>query len=441
MECGVNVRPEACTITPHSTFCSFPDNSAFFLGTGRFRCGESKEAVQVSAALFHIPVGMVIFFAGIDVSAGLFCFFQNSPACFCEGQNTGIGDVCFQHFPGNTQKSTEDHPLDPGAGIAFGFGGSNDVLQGGFCPAGVHELPPQALAAVGERFEFFVSHGPQPGQDSPFTGFQRMKGGIFENGAGGFGDAAFPVVGKEHQIPDGGGGRVFRVGHFSMVAACPVDGENVHGAALGENGLAVFHSQNVVGQGENVCFWPHGGQSGLAGSREGFSGIQMLAEQGRKFGTEKGSGGLHQRFFVGGFGAEAQHITHPGKDPDTFCRKTLSGGEGCRDGKLQYQIRAAEKGGFRPGTLVDDGRHTPLNIIAAHGADNGCFFAELFTNQPDLLQMAQMQGVVFANNTNGHGNIPLLFIKNFQMGLEKSKPIGYNIYKYDYGYHIIKLHE
>ena len=64
------------------------------------------------------------------------------------------------------------------------------------------------------------------------------------------------------------------------------------------------------------------------------------------------------------------------------------------------------------------------------------FDPETLPNQVDLFLMSQMQGIVFANNTNSHGKNSLLFIKIFQRGLEKLRKMKYNTFSY--GKHIIK---
>ena len=66
-----------------------------------------------------------------------------------------------------------------------------------------------------------------------------------------------PVVGDEHQIPDCGSRWIFGINSQSMVAALAVDGEGFHFGILGENGLAVFYSQNIIGLGENVRLYTH----------------------------------------------------------------------------------------------------------------------------------------------------------------------------------------
>ena len=149
-------------------------------------------------------------------------------------------------------------------------------------------------------------------------------------------------------------------------------------------------------------------------------------------------GGAHQGLRIRGFRAEAQCITKGRQSPDTSGSEALRRGQGGIHRKLQHQVRSAAQCCLCPEGLVDDGGHSPLNEAAAHGADDGAVGSEPLTNGRKLLAVAQVQGVVFANDTNCHGWKPSFFIKNFQMGLEKSGRIDYNMYKYDHGYHITK---
>ena len=233
-----------------------------------------------------------------------------------------------------------------------------------------------------------------------------MQRGVFEKGKGLLRDAVFPVVPVEHQPPDSSGGRVFRVGDLGVVAACPVDGENLHRAALGEDGLAVFHSQNVIGAGENGGIQSQLIHGGLPGGREGGTGVQLGAEPGGKFLRQECLRGRPQGCGLSGFRAEAEGIAHPGEDLHTPGGEAFGGRQGGGDGQLQYQVGAAFDGGACPEGFVDDGGMAPLDKIAAHGADNGAIGTEFLPDQGNLLLMAQVQGVVFANNTNGHGRKP-----------------------------------
>ena len=89
----------------------------------------------------------------------------------------------------------------------------------------MHEFSPEPFATVGQRFEFCVGHGSQFRQNGPFSCGDGVKGCVFKNGPRGSGNTVFPVVSDQHQIPDGSGGRIFRIHTEGMIAALAVNGE------------------------------------------------------------------------------------------------------------------------------------------------------------------------------------------------------------------------
>ena len=162
-----------------------------------------------------------------------------------EAQHPAVGGGGGKIFLRKTEAGAHDHPIQPGAGVALGFDSSEDVLQRILPAAFVHELPPQPLGAVGEGFEFPVRHGAKLREHRPLAPFQGVDGRTVKQIRGHIGAEAFAAF---DQRPEGGGGGVLGVGLDVVVAARPMDGGGAHGRVLGEDGLAVFHSQNVVGR-------------------------------------------------------------------------------------------------------------------------------------------------------------------------------------------------
>ena len=72
------------------------------------------------------------------------------------------------------------------------------------------------------------------------------------------------------------------MGRLVVVVPVPPDGEGNHGGALGENGLAVFHGQNVVGAAQDFPGQPHLRESLGAGGGEGLAAVQFPAKEGRE---------------------------------------------------------------------------------------------------------------------------------------------------------------
>ena len=207
-------------------------------------------------------------------------------------------------------------------------------------------------------------------------------------------------MGDEHQIPHRGGGGVFWIHSLRVVVSGSVDGKRDHGRILGQNGLAVFHSQNVIGKRKKISGKPHSFQSRLSGGREGLAGIQFLAELGREVITEQGFCGGKQGLTVCVLRAEAQGITQLGQKLHAAGGKPFRRGQSAGNGELQNQVSAAENSGLCPQGLVQNGGHAPLDEVAAHGADDGTVRSKFRFYPVDLLLMPQVEGVIFTDNAN-----------------------------------------
>jgi hypothetical protein len=229
-----------------------------------------------------------------------------------------------------------------------------------------------------------------------------------------------------HGSPDSGGGRIFCIGIFCVVASLPDDHQRLHSTVLGQDGLAVFHGEDVVRPEYKLRIGSQSFQSSLTGSREGDSLIQLAAKQGRKLGTQQDPGGVHQGSGIAAFAAKAQIVAERAQNGHASGGEALCGGKHIRGGQFQHQIRSGQHRSPGPKGLVHDGRVAPLDIIAAHQADNGCVLAEIFLDPTDLLVMPPVEGVIFAYDSDDFQKNPSFFIKFSFLGLEKSGIMTYN---------------
>ena len=106
------------------------------------------------------------------------------------------------------------------------------------------------------------------------------------------------------------------------------------------------------------------------------------------------------------FSAKAKIITETAKNLNTACGKTFRRGQSTGYRKFQYQIRAAQDGGFGTEGLVYNGGHAPLDKIAAHEANNGGIFSQKTANDLKLLHMTLVQGIVFTDDSDLFQKIP-----------------------------------
>ena len=328
-------------------------------------------------------------------------FFQDGSAPVIKGQHPDIGNGGRKIFSGEAQTGAHDHPVDAAAGVALGLGGFNDGIQGGAGTAGVHELPPQTFGTVGQGLKGLIAHGSQTSQNGSLAGGDVVERGVFEKFHGFAGNVRLPIAMLHHQSPDGGGGGILQLGLGVMVVASPMDGHGLQVGFLGQDGFAVFHSQNIIGAFQQCAVQTHFFQSRLTGCGERFAQLQLTSEQRREFLAEKCFGGVHQGILVGGFCAETEFVTKTGEDLHAAGSKALGRGEGINGGQLQHQICPAPDGSFSPDGFIDNGRDATLDKIAAHQTDNGGIFP---LKQVDLLLVAGVQWIVFAYNSNSIQN-------------------------------------
>ena len=236
-----------------------------------------------------------------------------------------------------------------------------------------------------------------------------MQGRVFKNRPGRFRDEGTPRPALQHETSYRRGGGIFPVGRPVVIAPLPPDGKGNHRGALGENGLAVFHGQNVVGAAQDFPGQPHLRESLGAGGGEGLAAVQFPAEQGRKVLRKQRPGGLHQKLCFAGFRAEAKGIAQLRQNADASRGEPLGGGQAHGGWQLHHKVGAAGDGGLCPEGFIHDGGRAPLDVIAAHGAHNGGFPAKLRLDPVELLAVACMKGVIFGNDTNGFQNSPSFF--------------------------------
>ena len=140
---------------------------------------------------------------------------------------------------------------------------------------------------------------------------------------------------------------------------------------------------------------PGGGKAVPLGQLRSQGRLKSIALQSLR-GPQKGGG-------VSALAAEGQHVqqSRGGENLDAALGESLGRTDGPGEGQLQYQIRPAPDGGFRPGVTAYQRKVTPLDKIAAHGANNGGVSAKLL---PDGLYQGEvtiMQGIIFCYDTSG----------------------------------------
>ena len=108
---------------------------ALFIGIGAGLCvraGGAEKTVEIADPLFSCAVFCGNRFAGIAEGSGFSCLFQHSAAPVGKAQHSGVGSRGGQILCCQTEECTQDHPVDPGPGVALGFGGSDDGFQSSF---------------------------------------------------------------------------------------------------------------------------------------------------------------------------------------------------------------------------------------------------------------------------------------------------------------------
>ena len=121
----------------------------------------------------------------------------------------------------------------------------------------MHQPPPQAFGAIGEGFKVGLLHGPQPVEHRPLSGSQTVDRGTAQAFRRLLGQIAFPGLSGEDRPAQGCGGGVFRVRFLGVIVSGAVDGAGGEGTLQLQDGLAVFHSQNVIGSNQEVGLQPH----------------------------------------------------------------------------------------------------------------------------------------------------------------------------------------
>ena len=338
--------------------------------------------------------------ACVEEDAGFLCLFQHSAAPVVEGQHPGVGGGGLHVRFRQSQKCAHHHPVQPGPGVPLGLGGGDDLFEAGLAAAGVHEFSPQALGTVGEGFEFLVGHGAKSGENGPLSGGKSMNFCTLKNGRHLLGHIPLPVAALRQQPPQGGGGGIFVIGEFVMVAALPGDGHGTHFRVPGRHGFAVFDSENIVGACNQFTLQAHPGKGLLPGGGEGQALFQLIPEDGREVLGQKRPGGGHQGIAVCIFGTEAQLVAEIAQNRHASIGEALGRGQGVMGGQLQHQVGACGNGGSGPEGFVKNGRSAPLDEAAAHQTDDGRFRAAEATNHAHLLPMAQMQGVIFTDDSD-----------------------------------------
>ena len=96
-----------------------------------------------------------------------------------------------------------------------------------------------------------IHHGAKTGQHPFFPMLQIVNRGIFHSGISFFRHKAAPIALLLNELAHRRGGGLLFIGYGIVIAAASANGENFHGTALGQDGLAVFHRQDIIGRFQN----------------------------------------------------------------------------------------------------------------------------------------------------------------------------------------------
>ena len=205
-----------------------------------------------------------------------------------------------------------------------------------------------------------VGHLPRP--DRRLIAGQRRGG----QPAGGF----RPVVPQKARPNVAGAGKAARRGIGPMGRPQPGQRQGHKVAVLGQNGLAVFNPQVVVGAGQNL---PRGRVKALRRGRprrgKGAAVRQLFPHQRAELRRKQHPGRIHQGLAVRRFGPEGQHLRAGQGAEQGHARrgKALGALAGPRGGNPHHQAGPALQGGRRPHRGGQQGQGAPLHHRAAHG--------------------------------------------------------------------------
>ena len=147
-----------------------------------------------------------------------------------------------------------------------------------------------------------------------------------------------------------------------------------------------------------------------------------------KLGREELPGRLQKGLPVRRLGSKGNALhPQPVQNLHTTGGKALGGPEAHRHRQLQHQVRPGKQGRPGPHLPGEYRRLAPLNIQPTHETYH-CRLWVLLPEKGQLPGMAQMKGIVFANNAHcPHRRDPPVFFKNFQ---RKTCRSGENEIKY-----------
>ena len=145
------------------------------------------------------------------------------------------------------------------------------------------------------------------------------------------------------------------------------------------------------------------------------------AQSLRKIGGEERLCSRHEGFGSAGFRTEREGVTKGGQDPYATGGKSLRRGKSVGHRQLQHQIGTTKDSRLCPESFVEDCRRAPLNEVTAHETHDGAIFANYPANNAQLLLVAQMKRVIFADDAHGLQKNPSFSQKFSIQGLRISK--------------------
>ena len=244
-----------------------------------------------------------------------------------------------------------------------------------------------------------------------------MDGGIAQSIPSRFRDVGLPHITLRDQLSHCSGGGILRIREIAVVIALPTNGQRFHGTFVLDNGAAILHRQNVVGILQQGSIHSHLFQCTLPCNRERTSTFQLLPQKWTKFRAKQCLCRNHQRVGIPGLTAKAEVVTDRGEDLHTAFSKPFRRGQRIRNRQFQNQICAAVDSGSGTEGLVKNSRHTPLNEVTAHQADDQSILPKPGANMVKLLLMPQVKGVIFTDNADDFQKNPSFSKKVLPWGL------------------------
>ena len=93
-----------------------------------------KQSVKIGRSGFQQLIGVFMRFSDVYQIAGFLYGAENVSSDVVKSQNPHIRCRGLQNLLCNAEECTHNHSVNAGSGVALGFGGGNDIIQGVFLP-------------------------------------------------------------------------------------------------------------------------------------------------------------------------------------------------------------------------------------------------------------------------------------------------------------------